>query len=145
VSDRIAKQTGVFNRWDVPSRARLEHRYDSLTPLDVDDLRKYVRDLSAHLAWVDSILTLRGGSRTLRLNYEDLYFANREAQRAQLSALWSFLELAPIATPEVDYYLSPQTAKLGTHRTYGQLPNAAQINAALGADDTGWLFPLHPE
>jgi hypothetical protein len=144
VSDRIAKQTGVYNRWDVQGGERLERRYDSLRPLDVDDLRSYVRDLTAHLAWVESILSLRSDSHTLRLTYEDLYFASREVQRAQLSALWSFLELAPIDTAHVDYHLSPRTAKLGSHGTYGQLPNAALINAALGADDTGWLLPLLP-
>lgn len=122
----------------------LERHYDSLAPLDLDDLRGYVHDLASHLAWIDSILGLRGDAPTLRLHYEDLYFATREAQRARLAALWSFLDLTPIETPEVDYHLNPQTAKLGGTNTYGRLPNAAEIDAALGADDTGRLFPLVP-
>jgi hypothetical protein len=144
VSDRIAKQTRVWNRWDVDPQEPLEQRYDSLAPLDLDDLRSYVQDLAAHLAWVDSLLSRRGDAPTLRLHYEDLYYSDRDAQRAQLSALWSFLGLAPLSTPEVDYYLSPRTAKLGGADTYGRLPNATQIEAALGADDTGRLFPLLP-
>ncbi len=145
VSDRIAKQTNVFNRWDVRPQETLEHRYDALTPLDLDDLRSYVHDLASHLAWIDSVLNRSSGVRSLRLHYEDLYFASRESQLAQLSGLWSFLGLPQLSSPEVEHYLNPDTAKLGTMDTYGRLPNAAQIDAALGADDTGWLFPLVPE
>jgi hypothetical protein len=144
VSDRIAKQTRVWNRWDVGPDEPLEHRYDCLAPLDLDDLRSYVHDLASHLAWIDSVLSLRSDGHTLRLHYEDLYFATREAQCAQLATLWSFLGLAPSSTQEAAYYLNPRTAKLGATDTYGRLPNAAQIDAALGADDTGWLFPLAP-
>jgi hypothetical protein len=113
-------------------------------PLDLDDLRRYVDDLASHLAWIDSILSLRSDSHTLRLHYEDFYFATREAQRVQLSDLWSFLGLASLDDPELDYYLNPQSAKLGEADSYGRLPNAAMIDAVLGADDTGWLFPLVP-
>jgi hypothetical protein len=144
VSDRIAKQTRVWNRWDVRPHESLERRYACLAPLDLDDLRGYVQELASHLAWVDSLLSLRGDGGTLPLSYEDLYFATRDEQHAQLAALWSFLGLAPVRTADVDYYLSPQTAKLGGAGTYGRLPNLAEIDAALGADDTGWLFPLLP-
>jgi hypothetical protein len=144
VSDRIAKQTRVWNRWDVHPTEPLERRYQSLAPLDIDDLRSYVHDLAAHLQWMDSVLSLRSGARTLRLHYEDLYLATRQAQHARLSTVWSFLGMTPLSTPEVDYYLNPRTAKLGGPDTYGRLPNAAQIDAALGADDTGWLLPLVP-
>jgi hypothetical protein len=143
VSDRIAKQTRVWNRWDVRSREAWEHIYDSLSPLDLDDLREYVHDLASHLAWIDSVPE-SSHARTLRLQYEDLYFADRQAQLAQLSVVWSFLGLAPLSRQEVDYYLNPETARLGGSDTYGRLPNAAEIDAALGADDTGWLFPLTP-
>ena len=144
VSDRIAKQTQVYNRWDVDPNEALGRRYAALTPLDLDDLRGYVQELASHLAWIDSLLSQHGQGRTLRLSYEDLYFATRDQQQAQLSALWSFLGLAPLSAPEVDYYLSPRTAKLGGADTYARLPNLAQIDAELGADDTGWLFPLIP-
>lgn len=144
VSDRIAKQTKLFNRWDARPDQPLESYYDALQPLDLDDLRGYVHGLASHLRWVESVLNLRTDGQVLRLRYEDLYFATRQAQRAQLSAVWSFLELAPLSTPQAGYYLDPRTAKLGGRNTYGQLPNAAQIDAALGAEETGWLFPLAP-
>ena len=90
------------------------------------------------------MLNLRKDGHTLQLRYEDLYLTTPEAQRAQLSAIWSFLELIPLSAPEVSYYLDPHTAKLGGRETYGRLPNAAEIDAALGSDETGWLFPLVP-
>ena len=46
VSDRIAKQTKLFNRWDADPEESLEQYYDSLKPLDLDDLRGYVRELA---------------------------------------------------------------------------------------------------
>jgi hypothetical protein len=144
VSDRIAKQTKLFNRWDANPEQPLERYYDSLEPLDLDDLRSYVRELAPHLRWIESVLNLRKDGHTLQLRYEDLYFATPQAQRAQLSAIWSFLELTPLSAPGVGYYLDSQTAKLGGRETYGRLPNAAEIDAALGADETGWLFPLAP-
>lgn len=49
-----------------------------------------------------------------------------------------------LSAPEADCYLDPRTAKLGGRQTYGRLPNAAEIDAALSADETGWLFPLVP-
>ena len=144
VSDRVAKQTKLWNRWDADPAEPLERYYGSLDPLDLDDLRRYVRELTTHLHWVGSVLKLREDGHVFQLNYEHLYFATREAQHAQLSGLWSFLELAPLSAPEVDHYLDPETAKLGGQATYGRLPNAAEIDAALGADETGWLFPFIP-
>ncbi len=144
VSDRIAKQAKLWNRWDADQERPLEQYYDALEPLDLEDLRSYISELAPHLRWIESLLNLRQDDRTLRLNYEDLYFATPQAQRAQLSALWSFLDLTPPSAPEVDYYLDPRTAKLGGPQTYGRLSNAAEIDAALGTDETGWLFPLDP-
>ena len=141
VSDRIAKQTKLWNRWDANPERPLEQYYDSLEPLDIDDLRSYVCELAPHLRWIESVLNLRKDGHTLQLHYEDLYFATRDAQYAQLAAIWSFLELPPLSTSGADYYLDPRTAQLGGQETYGRLPNAAEIDAVLGADETGWLFP----
>jgi hypothetical protein len=144
VSDRIAKQTNLWNRWDASPERPLERYYDCLEPLDLEDLASYVRELAPHLRWIESVLNLREDGHTLQMRYEDLYFATREAQHAQLAAIWSFLELPPPNTPDVDYYLDPRSARLGGPETYGRLPNAAEIDAVLGADETGWLFPRVP-
>jgi hypothetical protein len=142
VSDRIAKQTKVWNRWDVDPNESLSRRYDSLRPLDLDDLHSYIRDLAAHLRWVESVLDPRQDGRVFRLCYEDLYFGTPGDQRAQLDALWAFLGLPPLDATDIAFFLDPRSAKLGGSQTYGLLPNAVQIDAALGADDTGWLLPF---
>lgn len=144
VSDRVAKQTKLWNRWDADPGQPLERYYGSLDPLDLDDLRRYVSELATHLQWVGSLLDLRTDGHVFRLGYEDLYFADRESQYDQLSGLWAFLDLPALSPPELNEYLDPETAKLGVQATYGRLPNAAEIDAALGADDTGWLFPFVP-
>ncbi len=144
VSDRVAKHTKIWNRWDLNAGESLERRYDALPSLDLDDLRTYIDDLVTHRAWVESLLDRRGDAGTVRLHYEDLYFATRERQHAQLAEVWRLLDVAPIDTSTVDYYLDPRTAKLAAANTYGRLPNAVEIDAALGADDTGRLFPLVP-
>ena len=144
VSDRIAKQTRLWNRWDADADRPLTQYYGSLAALDLDDLRGYMCDLARHLQWVRSVLDLRTDGRTLQLHYEDLYFSPREVRQAQLIDLWSFLDVPVASTPEMDYYMDPRTAKLGGGETYGRLPNAVEVDAALGSDDTGWLFPLVP-
>ncbi len=93
VSGRIARQAQLWNRWDASPERPLEQYYDSLRPLDLDDLRDYVRKLALHLHWAESVLNLRDDSRTLQLRYEDLCFTTPQSQRAQLCAIWSFLEL----------------------------------------------------
>ena len=81
VSDRVAKQTKLWNRWDADPAKPFERYYDSLYPLNA---------------------------------------------------------------AEADHYLDPQVAKLGGQGTYGRLPNAAEIDAALAGDETGWLYPSVP-
>jgi hypothetical protein len=144
VSDQVAKYAKLWNRWDLDAGESLERRYDGLPSLDLDDLRTYIDDLVTHRAWVESLLDRRGDAGTVRLRYEDLYFATRESQHAQLADVWQLLDVAPLDAPTLDYYLDPRTAKLAAANTYGRLPNADEIDAALGADDTGWLFPFVP-
>jgi hypothetical protein len=67
--------------------------------------------------------------------------ASRESQLAQLSVLWSFLGLPPLSSPEVDYYLNPDTAKLGGTDTYGRLPNAAQSMPCWARTTPAGCFP----
>ncbi len=142
VSDRIAKHTKIWNRWDLEHGESLERRYDALPSLDMDDLRTYLSDLAAHREWIEALLDRRGDVGTVRLSYEDLYFAARGSQHAQLAEVWRLLDVDPLDTSQLDYYLDPQRTKLAAANTYGRLPNIDEINAALGADDTGWLLPL---
>lgn len=144
VSDRIAKQTNVYNRWDIDAGRSITGCYESLAPLDVEDLRRYVRDLASHLRWVTSVLDRRPDGSVLRLDYDDLFLADREAQHDQLVALWTFLGVTPLNSSAIRDYLDPSAARLAGPDTYGRLPNAGEIDAALGADDTGRLLPFDP-
>ena len=141
VSDRIAKQTRLWNRWDADPGKPFERYYDNLEPLDVEDLRAYVRDLADHLRWVDELLRGRADGRVFRLRYEDLYLSDPGTQRDLLESMWSFLEVTPLAADAVGRYLDPRVASLGGPATYRRLPNAAEIDAALGSAETGRLLP----
>lgn len=147
VSDRIAKQVRVWNRWDTRRGDDLRDRYRSLQPLDVDDLRAYLTDLRTHLAWIDTVLGRPTNPPVLRICYEDLFLVAPHRQREILDSLWAFLGLVPVEHSTVAGYLEHRTARLGTAETYGQLPNAGQINESLGSAETGYLPPymLRPE
>ena len=142
VSDRIAKQTQVWNRWDLDPAKNVRDRYEALQPLDLDDLRTYVQDLQRHLVWIDSVLARRDNPPPLQMRYEDLFCGAAAAQQYQLAKLWAYLGLTPVTSPTVDRYLDPRRAKLGSAHTYGRLPNAAEIDLALGSNETGYLLPF---
>jgi hypothetical protein len=141
VSDRIAKQTQIWNRWDVDPAESLEDRYGALSPLDLDDLRTYVRDLRSHLTWLDALLALRTDGHLLRLRFEDLYLSTPNVQEAHLAAIWKFLDLPPLSATDAAPFLDPSQSMLGGPSTYGRLPNLDEINAVLGSDGDGWLPP----
>ena len=138
VSDRIAKQVQVWNRWDVPHGEDLSARYRSLQPLDLDDLRSYVEQLRAHLRRVDALLDPRGAA-VHQLCYEDLFLSTPPDQDAVLGSMWTFLGLPPLDRSSLRRHLDHRSARLAAPETYGRLPNAARINEVLGSRETGYL------
>lgn len=142
VSDRIAKQVRIWNRWDVGPDEELGDRYRSLHPLDIDDLRAYMKDLRAHLAWIDTILDRRTDPPVHQVCYEDLFLSSPVRQRVVLNALWAFLSLTPATDPLLDRFLDHRNARLGASDTYGRLPNADQVNDLLGSEEAGFLPPF---
>ena len=58
----------------------------------------------------------------------------------QVEALFGFLELAPIRSERIDYYLRPESVRLNSIETYSYLSNAREIDLQCGCDETGWLF-----
>lgn len=139
VSDRIAKQVRVWNRWDVGPGEDVSDRYRSLQPLDIDDLRVYITTLRAHLAWIDTVLNQRLDPPVFRICYEDLFLAAPDRQHEILEALWAFLELEPVNHAALVGYLEHRNARLAGPETYRHLPNAGQINDLLGSQETGYL------
>jgi hypothetical protein len=138
VSNLIAEQTNLWKKWDMTRS--LESYYDGLQPLDLDDVRARVEWLSWHMQLCESILDKRADGRVLKIVYEDFYFAPRKEQAEYVEAVWRFLDLEPIPTADLEYYLRPELTKLNSPATYRFLPNAQEVNDLCGSDSDGWLF-----
>lgn len=72
----------------------------------------------------------------MRVDCEDLYESSSSEGRAVVNQLWSFLDLEPVADDVVNHYLS-QAVRQARPSTYGQFPNLAEVESALGNDVTG--------
>jgi hypothetical protein len=138
VSNLIAEQTGLWHRWDV--NRRLDTYYAELKPVDIAEVRTRVQELSRHLDRIDAVIERQTGARIRKLLYEDLFFAEPAEQKRAVDALWTFLDVAPIASERIDYFLRPERSKLNAPETYRRLPNADEIEAECGDDVTGHLF-----
>ena len=137
VSGLIAEQTGLWAAWD-RDRA-LEDYYTGLAPLPVEDVRDKLRQIRENLAEVAAILGTRRDGRVLELCYEDLFLGERNTRWRLAGSLWSQLSLPPCQNPRVSRFLENASLRMGKPATYGRLPNLAEIEAALGNDDTGHI------
>lgn len=138
VSNLIAEQTNVWKMWDLTTP--LADAYRGLDALDIAVVGRSVHELDAHLALCEALLRQRPAGTFLNLVYEDLYFAPPPAQLAQLAAVWQLLQLPPLESERLGYFLSPAEVKLNSNATYALLPNARAIHTQCGSDRTGWLF-----
>ncbi|MEM7125625.1 MAG: hypothetical protein AAF702_04820 [Chloroflexota bacterium] len=118
----------------------LESYYQGLQPLGPDDVRGRMEWLSWHMQLCEPILDGRDDDRVMMIVYEDFYFASCKEQVDGVEALWRFLDLEPIPTAELEYYLRPELTKLNSPTTYRFLPKAKEINELYGSDSQGWLF-----
>jgi hypothetical protein len=137
VSNLIALQTNLWKTGD--ASAPLYTYYGDLQPLDVDEVRRIVVGTQALNARVDAVVARRRDGRVLHLAYEDLFLTLPEHQASQLAELWSFLGVSEIDDARVLGYLDPAVVQMASSDTYGQLPNAVEINDRLGSDETGYL------
>ena len=140
VSNLIAEQTGLWHRWDM--NRPLDTYYADLRPLDVAEVRTRVEELASHLDRLEAAIERRNDGRTHTLFYEDLFYAEPAAQKGAIGALWAFLDLDPIESDRIDYFLRPKRSKLNSPATYRMLPNAREIEEECGDDVTGHLFEL---
>ena len=140
MSSFIAEQTGLCDAWDRDrDLERYYTRLGRLRPLeDVRHLLNWTRD---NVAEVADIVRAREDGRVLELSYEELYLADRAARRAaKVESLWSRLGLSPCTpTPGSTRFLEKASFRMGGPATYGHLPNLAEIEAALGSDETGHI------
>lgn len=137
VSGFIAAQTGLWAAWD-RDRA-LEDYYTDLVPVPVEEVRHLLRWTVNNLAEVAAILGARSDGRVLALYYEDLLLGDRSARWRLAGSLWTHLGLPPCENPRVGRFLENASYRMGGRATYGRLPNLAEIEAALGNDETGHI------
>jgi hypothetical protein len=137
VSGLIAEQTGLWAAWD-RDRA-LEDYYTGLASIPVDDVRDKLRQIRQNLAEVAAILCTRSDGRVLELCYEDLFLGARSTRWRLVGSLWAHLGLPPCENPRVGRFLENASFRMGRSATYGRLPNLAEIEAALGNDETGHI------
>src|SRR5258708_4686460 len=137
VSNLIAEQTGLWASWD--RERAVEDYYTDLAPLSVQDIRDRLWWARENLAEVAAVLRARSDRRALGLCYQDLLLGDRSARWRLVEALWSHLGLPPCAEPRVGRFLEDASFRMGRPATYGRLPNLAEIEAALGNDETGHI------
>lgn len=140
VSNLIALQTNLWKTWDADGP--IATRYEQLEPLPVDEVRGMVDWTRTRLEEVEEILQARTDGRFLKVVYEDLYLAHSVDQATVLDRLWAHLGVPRPTSARVSYYLDPGEVQMAATSTYGKLPNIAEINAACGSDETGWITYL---
>ena len=140
VSNLIALQTNLWKTWDADGP--IASRYERLEPLPVDEVRRMVDWTRTRLDELEAILASRADGRVLEVVYEDLYLAPAADQATVVDSLWAHLGVPQPTSPRVRYYLDPAEVQMAGTATYGKLPNIAEINAACGSDETGWITYL---
>lgn len=138
VSVLIAEQTRLWKRWEMTRS--LEDTYRHLRPLDIPDIQRRLRELKDRLDFFEAIVDARPDRATIKLAYEDLYFAPPARREQQIAAIWKWLGLPPLAPERYQDYLRPEAAKINSAETYALLPNARDIQQLCGNDVTGWLY-----
>jgi hypothetical protein len=139
VSMMIAEQTDIWHSWDVDGS--LDELYAKLQPLPADDVRDRMAMIADEVRFYDDVLSERDPADVMRVTYEELYEGAPEERRRLLDDATRFLGLEPVADEQADALLDPGTTKLNTDATYARVPNARELDAELGSDETGRLFP----
>lgn len=117
----------------------LEEYYRNLQPLDIDEVKKQISGLQEHLDYCEKIVDHHSGPPALKLIYEDLYFAPEAQRDQQIASIWQWLGIVPLGSEQLQYYLTPKTAKVNSAATYAYLPNAQEIEQECGNEVTGRL------
>jgi LPS sulfotransferase NodH len=136
VSQVVAEATGLWKTWDADRP--LEDYYQGLPPLDVGTVARRLEWSRDEAARVIAAVSNLGSDRVVRIDYEDLYEASLGDARALVNSIWTFLGLEAVEGPEIDHFLS-DAVRQARPSTYGQIPNLAEVEAALGNDDDGHL------
>jgi hypothetical protein len=138
VSGFIAAQTSVWQMRDMTDerKAIFEH----LQPIDLNALDKEIAYRRECSQYYREVLARKPDGMYLSLVYEEFYTADVTRNRESLGKVFEFLELSLPDSPELDRLLDPRLEKINDASTYSLLPNAREIDARLGSDETGRLF-----
>ncbi len=123
----------------------LEAYYTDLTPLPVEEVRELLRWTLEDLAEVAAVLRApgrRASPGAVLRGYVPGYPGHSVAAgRVFVVPSWS---AALRGNPRVGGFLDNASFRMGGPGTYGRVPNLAEIEAALGHDDTGHIGYLPP-
>jgi hypothetical protein len=139
VSGQVASQTGVWKMWDL--KTDLASTYASLAPISAEEVAERLQWGRELHAFYQDVMACKPAAQRLLLEYETLYTDHLNHNRDVLAGVFAFLGLTLPDSPKLDYYLDPGRCKLSGRGDYRYLPNAAEINARFGNDETGWLWP----
>jgi hypothetical protein len=138
VSAMISEQTGVWHSWDLEQP--LDEAYARLEPLSIDDARARMAVLRDENEFYDRVLSSRDPADVFRLAYEELFLGPDEQRRRLLDEATAFVGLEPVTDEQAHELMDPSRTKLNSDRTYEVVPNAREIDEALGGDESGHLF-----
>jgi LPS sulfotransferase NodH len=137
VSELMSTQTRVWQR----DEGRIERPLDPLDPSDVRRRLDWLRgDVEQYREFLNANdLTFH------EVFYEDLFLpdVDSEAQVARVREIFAHLgadEPSAEAWKRIRGLLDPGTTRLNSEETYRLIPNADEIDAALGGDADGRLF-----
>lgn len=136
VSGLISQQTGIWHSWDLDGS---EPDPAPLQPLDIAFVRGGVADVAEEIEYFDAVVSSRRGP-TLVLTYDELYGGSAQDRQRTLDRAFGFIGAEPPPAHETEALLDPARTRLNSPGSYDRLPNADEIDAALGSDETGRLF-----
>jgi hypothetical protein len=143
VSNYLCRHTGVWIGTRSDFLRSLNGR--RLRPLSPDGVITQIRqDKEAVSGCLTAVA--RAGAATMILDYEDVFDENKsDEQRFQfVNALLAFIDRPPV-THDVFMqvwrpYFEPVTFRWASPEVYRRIPGIADLEAAVGCDETGWLF-----
>jgi LPS sulfotransferase NodH len=143
VSLQISEQANVWSAIPHLDRERLSAF--EFAPLNADVVRRHVESESALLDGLRDRM-IESGVPFMEAWYEDLYDAQLApaTRRSRADAIVRFLGREPAGDPaalaKIDRLLDPLVTRLNSEESYARIPRIAEIEAACGANETGWLF-----
>jgi hypothetical protein len=138
VSGLIAEQTSV---WHISHlNAGREEMYKHLSPLSMEEIQNRLNYQGYLQSYYSEIVHRKPEDSRMQLYYEDFYSEDLAKTRNALNGVFTFIGVPASSGNEFDCFLDPKTAKINDNKRYQLIPNADEINARFGNDNTGWLF-----